>query len=205
MKAPFIGLAAALALFAGLASLISRDAFFVGRGTAAPAAAETVALAAPAVDTPSFLPRASSPVLPALPVASAAPPAQPDRFRDLLRLPETAEIAAPVVSTDVVSSASIRKIGYGRVSTVRVVTTATGTYSSDALASPNILYPGVDKAPPPAVAGFSTFFALIGGTWLPLSLGRAGSFVVYGGNSSVDYVTDGRTTCLAGKGYFGCL
>lgn len=47
------------------------------------------------------------------------------------------------VSTDVLSSTTIKKIEGGRVSYVSVGTTSTGTYSSDALTSKHIKYPGI--------------------------------------------------------------
>jgi hypothetical protein len=47
------------------------------------------------------------------------------------------------VSTDVQSRQTVRKIGYGRTEFVDIVTTSTGTYSSDGLASTYIRYPGI--------------------------------------------------------------
>ena len=49
----------------------------------------------------------------------------------------------PWVSTDAISQTSVRKIGYGRTTFVTISKTATGTYSSDALQSPHIRYPGI--------------------------------------------------------------
>ena len=48
------------------------------------------------------------------------------------------------VSTDPLSSATIKKIEAGRVSHVSITTTATGTYSTDGLTSKHVLYPGID-------------------------------------------------------------
>lgn len=48
------------------------------------------------------------------------------------------------VSLEPISSSVVRKVGYGRVSEVNVARTATGTYSSDGLVSPHVLYPGID-------------------------------------------------------------
>jgi hypothetical protein len=47
------------------------------------------------------------------------------------------------VSKEVKSSTTIKKIGYGTPTTVSITTTASGTYSSDAIASPYVRYPGV--------------------------------------------------------------
>jgi hypothetical protein len=48
------------------------------------------------------------------------------------------------VSTDVQRTQTVTKIGYGYASEVSVVTTPSGTYSSDAITSPHVLYPGID-------------------------------------------------------------
>ena len=48
------------------------------------------------------------------------------------------------VSTDPLSSATIKKVEAGRVSHVSITTTATGTYSTDGLTSKHVLYPGID-------------------------------------------------------------
>lgn len=49
----------------------------------------------------------------------------------------------PWVSTEAISKTTVRKIGYGRTSYVTITQTATGTYSSDAMRSPHIRYPGI--------------------------------------------------------------
>ena len=56
-------------------------------------------------------------------------------------------IVGPGVSTDVQRSTTVSKIGYGNRTYVTIITTSTGTYSSDALTSPNVKYPGVDLLP----------------------------------------------------------
>ena len=47
------------------------------------------------------------------------------------------------VSSQVLSSGTVRKIEFGRESLVTIVSTSSGTYSTDALASNHVLYPGV--------------------------------------------------------------
>ncbi|MCB1516412.1 MAG: hypothetical protein KDJ19_02175 [Hyphomicrobiaceae bacterium] len=47
------------------------------------------------------------------------------------------------VSTEVISHSQIRKIGYGHEKQVTVATTPSGTYSTDALFNPHVLYPGI--------------------------------------------------------------
>jgi hypothetical protein len=56
-------------------------------------------------------------------------------------------VVGPGVATDVQHSETISKIEYGHRSYVTIVTTASGTYSSDALASANVKYPGIDVDP----------------------------------------------------------
>ncbi|MFD2648721.1 hypothetical protein ACFSX5_13050 [Devosia albogilva] len=51
------------------------------------------------------------------------------------------------VSTDPLSTASVKKIEAGRVSYVTITTTATGVYSSDGLTSRHVQYPGIGVEP----------------------------------------------------------
>lgn len=51
----------------------------------------------------------------------------------------------PSVDELVVNTRTVRKIGYGRTQVVEIVTTPSGVYSSDGLASPHIRYPGIHK------------------------------------------------------------
>ena len=82
----------------------------------------------------------------------------------------------PGVSTDVVSTRTIRKIGYGRTEFVEIRTTSTGTYSTDGLASPHIRYPGIHKELKPASRGHLAFWS--GGKgWVLFKEVDAGSFV----------------------------
>lgn len=48
------------------------------------------------------------------------------------------------IDTTALSSVTVKKIAYGNEITVNIVTTPSGTYSSDALISPHVLYPGVE-------------------------------------------------------------
>lgn len=47
------------------------------------------------------------------------------------------------VSTDPISVNRVKKIEAGKVSYVTIATTPSGTYSSDAMFSPNVQYPGI--------------------------------------------------------------
>lgn len=48
------------------------------------------------------------------------------------------------VSTDPLSTATVKKIEGGKVSYVSITTTATGTYSTDGLTSRHVQYPGIE-------------------------------------------------------------
>ena len=48
------------------------------------------------------------------------------------------------VSTDATRTQIVKKIGFGQRTTVAIVTTPSGTYSSDAITSPYVRYPGID-------------------------------------------------------------
>lgn len=49
------------------------------------------------------------------------------------------------ISTDVKRTQVVKKIGHGRTSEVTIVTTPSGTYSTDGLLSPHVQYPGIEK------------------------------------------------------------
>jgi hypothetical protein len=51
------------------------------------------------------------------------------------------------VSTEPVRTQYVRKIAFGHPTVVTIVTTSSGTYSSDAITSPHVLYPGIEVTP----------------------------------------------------------
>jgi hypothetical protein len=51
------------------------------------------------------------------------------------------------VSTKVERTQTVSKIEFGKRTIVSIVTTPSGTYSSDAIISPNVRYPGIDVSP----------------------------------------------------------
>jgi hypothetical protein len=79
----------------------------------------------------------------------------------------------PDVSLDVKKSATISKISYGHRTYVSIVTTPSGTYSSDALTSPNVRYPGIDVTPKGHGAfSYRSFVGPFGtGTWTSFTEG----------------------------------
>ena len=102
------------------------------------------------------------------------------------------------ISLEPTSSAIVRKIGYGRAVDVNIATTSTGTYSSDGLTSPHVLYPGIAVSRvyedthhhEPAGPGFSIF-----------SLGSSPL-----GGVTLNAVSDrGVRSCLARGSFVSCF
>ncbi len=182
-KASFIGLVATLGVIGLAAPVLSADVLHSRWGDQAADTVTTVALST---------------------AADAAKWTRSDRFSDLLRINEGAVNIAPDVSDTVLTTQNVRKIGYGRVETVEIVTTASGTYSSDGLRSPHVLYPGVEVLTSQTDI-VKVLLSLVNGIWTPLRLLDAGSFVSYGSGDGAHYMTDGHATCLSSKGYSGCL
>jgi hypothetical protein len=156
-----------------------------------------------------------------LALTSVVPPAVADEqpFRTLLMSgdeiipdePLTAETffkpnwtIEPSVNTDIVRQQTVRKIGYGQTEFVTVVTTPTGTYSSDAVTSPYVRYPGIHDTRTAAhdlgVIGFWN-----GSGWTLLKRFTANSFVnilpFEGGETFIDeggvctFMQDGSVYC----------
>ena len=87
---------------------------------------------------------------------------------------------ADSISSDIKRTDTIKKIGFGKKTIVSIVTTPSGTYSSDALTSPYVRYPGIDVAPK-AVAETSPEFGTLtspNGTWFWSSF-TVGSITYY--------------------------
>lgn len=81
------------------------------------------------------------------------------------------------VSTDPLSTTRVKKIEAGRVSYVTITNTASGTYSSDALFSPHVQYPGIDVTriyPQPA----NQFSYWSHGHWTTVITSSANSFIM---------------------------
>jgi hypothetical protein len=102
------------------------------------------------------------------------------------------------VSTEPVSQASVRKIGYGQTSFVQIAMTATGTYSSEALYSPNFRYPGIhvkDVPDPDHDRHSAISFWTAGAGWVSTPMASGSSFVHVRTRESSLVVNDG-TTCV---------
>ena len=65
---------------------------------------------------------------------------------DISKLKKFKFTIADGVSTEPLKAQTVSKIGFGQRTYVSVVTTSTGTYSTDGLASPYVRYPGIDRA-----------------------------------------------------------
>lgn len=82
------------------------------------------------------------------------------------------------VATDPLSTTRVKKVEAGKVSYVTITTTATGTYSTDAMFSRHVQYPGISVDPAGPDRNFFRYWT--NGRWSAFSTGTAGSFVYYG-------------------------
>lgn len=82
------------------------------------------------------------------------------------------------VATDPLSTSRVKKVEAGKVSYVTITTTATGTYSTDAMFSRNVQYPGISVEAAAPDRNFFRYWS--NGAWSSFSTGTAGSFVYYG-------------------------
>lgn len=105
------------------------------------------------------------------------------------------------VSTDPLETHAIKKIEGGKVSYVSIIRTATGTYSSDGIASPNVQYPGLIEPTNPR--NHFSFSSWNNGQWTRLK--------TYDGNSYVSISTykthrgETRTsTCISTASFRYC-
>lgn len=83
------------------------------------------------------------------------------------------------VSTKVTRTQIVRKIAFGQKTEVAIVTTPSGVYSSDALTSPYVRYPGIEVTPKYSRSHFSYSSSVSRygvGSWSSFS---AGSFTFY--------------------------
>ncbi len=82
------------------------------------------------------------------------------------------------VATDPLSTVRVKKVEAGKVSYVTITTTATGTYSTDAMFSNHVQYPGisVEQAPDDRYNRFSYWS---GGSWFSFGSRGADSFFYY--------------------------
>lgn len=79
------------------------------------------------------------------------------------------------VSTDPLSTATVKKIEAGRVSYVSITSTATGTYSTDGLTSKHVLYPGIEVKPADKNRNWFAYWS--GGHWQGFATRNGNSFI----------------------------
>lgn len=108
------------------------------------------------------------------------------------------------VSTEPLSNARIKKIGYGRTSYVDIAETATGTYSTDGLASPHVLYPGVEVEEVPSRRFATRVLGGWGHGWVVAPLVRGSSFLHLRIGNGERIISDGSTTCILSRNYSIC-
>ena len=82
------------------------------------------------------------------------------------------------VATDPLSTSRIKKVEAGKVSYVTITTTASGTYSTDAMFSNHVQYPGISVEAAEPKRNFFRYWS--NGRWSSFSTGTAGSFYYYG-------------------------
>ncbi|MCD7059298.1 hypothetical protein [Pelagibacterium xiamenense] len=112
------------------------------------------------------------------------------------------------VSLEPTSTASVRKIGYGKVTEVNIATTATGVYSSDAIVSPYVQYPGIEVRP---VFSPRKLWQLVSEATLSYrgTRGTSSSILIWGeapnGLQTYTRITDlGLHSCMSGGSFMAC-
>ncbi len=82
------------------------------------------------------------------------------------------------ISSQVMSTGTVRKVAFGKETTVTIVTTASGVYSTDGLTSHHVLYPGVNVTETTPDFGGLVLKVLLNGKyvdWSSLSAAITGS------------------------------
>ena len=79
------------------------------------------------------------------------------------------------VATDPLSTTRVKKVEAGRVSYVTITTTATGTYSTDAMFSRHVQYPGIEVQPAGPSANRFSYWS--DGHWTGFVSRNANSFI----------------------------
>ena len=107
------------------------------------------------------------------------------------------------VDTTPTSKTRVKKVEAGRVSYVDITTTSTGTYSTDAMFSDHIQYPGITVSEVPASVASAISVLELGGRWVALSLAPGNSFVhVRGSDHAV--LSGGGMTCVFTRHVTSC-
>jgi hypothetical protein len=106
------------------------------------------------------------------------------------------------VDTNPLQTVRVKKIEAGRVSWVDIAVTATGTYSTDALVSEHIQYPGISVSPVEQPGPGNRFSFWDGQSWTSFTP-TAGMSMIFANAATA--VRIGRDfTCVYGKSYRVC-
>jgi hypothetical protein len=106
------------------------------------------------------------------------------------------------VSIDPLSTVRVKKVEGGQVSYVTISTTASGTYSTDALFSNHVQYPGIEVTELPRYPR-NHFSYWSGSHWYGFGTSVADSFFHYrSGDTSV--TSWGDVTCVSGANFHVC-
>lgn len=149
---------------------------------------------------PTLLPPAVANEEPARTLLSSASEIFPPPF-DFSGLAKYTYDVAPTVSTETLKESTIKKIGYGNTEFVRVLQTPSGTYSSDALDSPNIEYPGIIKKRSGGSIGLAYWS---NGRWVMQKTMSAGSFVTITKFDGGQLVVTDDGMCVTNKNGITC-
>ena len=106
------------------------------------------------------------------------------------------------VATDPLSTTRVKKVEAGRVSYVTITTTATGTYSTDAMFSNHVQYPGISVEEDPSDT-YNRFSYWSGGKWFSFGTAYGNSFFYYR-DSKTGLSQRGSMSCVSGKGFRVC-
>ncbi|WP_375449711.1 hypothetical protein [uncultured Devosia sp.] len=107
------------------------------------------------------------------------------------------------VDTEPTAKSRVKKIEFGRVSYIDITTTATGAYSTDAMFSVNIQYPGITVEPVSAQIASAVSVIGFGGHWVDLPLAPGNSFV-YTGSGDHATISGNGLTCVFTQHSTGC-
>lgn len=150
---------------------------------------------------PSVLPVTSAAADAGVTVVQAVAETVADPFTETIdtsRLVKVRVSVDPGISIVPLRESVVRKIAGGRLTEVRIVETATGIYSSDALGDPHVLYPGVNRT---RIREAELSLQLLDGNrWVSVSPITAGSFASltpFEGGARL--VTDGLACSIIGR------
>jgi hypothetical protein len=107
------------------------------------------------------------------------------------------------VDTTPTSKARVKKIEFGRVSYVDITYTGTGTYSTDAMFSGTVQYPGITVTRAPSDTASALSVIGLGGNWVVLPLAPGNSFVHIKGRGHSTFSGNG-VSCFFGRYTTSC-